>query len=262
MTREEIKNRIANLLGFNSHTFGSYKTTEGVELKMEGELEINRPIYVITPEGELPAPEGDYELENGMTAKVKEGMLAEIIPSMKIEVEENEDEVEQMASATLADGTKITNKQGDAIPFEVGQVLYVITDEGQEILAPMGQHTTDSGIVLTIAAEDGVITGLKRPDEEGEGSLFEQAEHPDTEMGKDPEMKMVDFVEELMGALEKMTEELKKMKSKQEEMEMKFSKFSAQPAGEKVYERKNLSAVSTLGFSKAEAILKLRQQYQ
>ena len=40
MTREEIKNRIANLLGFNSHTFGSYKTTEGVELKMEGELEI------------------------------------------------------------------------------------------------------------------------------------------------------------------------------------------------------------------------------
>ncbi len=248
MTREEIKNRIASLLGGNSYTFGSYKTKEGVELKMEGELEINRPIYVITPEGELPAPEGDYELENGMTAKVKEGMLAEIVPSMKVEVEENEDEVEQMASATLADGTKITNKLGDDVPFEVGQVLYVITEDSEEVLAPMGEHTTDSGIVLTVA-EEGVITGVKRPDEEGEGSLVEQAAE---------EMKMEDVVEELMGALEKMTEELKKMKTKQEEMEVKFSKFSAQPAGEKVYERKNLSAISTNSFSKAEAILKLR----
>jgi hypothetical protein len=37
-------------------------------------------------------------------------------------------------------------------------------------MAPSGEHTTDSGIVITVDG-DGIISGVKHPDEEGEGSL-------------------------------------------------------------------------------------------
>ena len=82
---------------------------------------------------------------------------------------------ENFADATLEDNTKVTNKMDGE--FAEGQKLYVITEEGEEVLAPEGDHVTKSGIVLTADAE-GIITGVKRPDEEGEGSadLAEEVE--------------------------------------------------------------------------------------
>ena len=78
----------------------------------------------------------------------------------------------KFAEATLADGTKITNmSEGD---FAVGQELHVITAEGEHVLAPAGEHTTESGIVITVD-EAGIITGVHYPDAEGEGSLEEEA---------------------------------------------------------------------------------------
>lgn len=82
----------------------------------------------------------------------------------------NNEEVkaETFTEAKLADGTVITNMV-DA-DFEVGQELHVITAEGEHVLAPSGEHTTESGIVITVDGE-GIITGVKHPDQEGEGSL-------------------------------------------------------------------------------------------
>jgi len=100
----------------------------------------------------------------------------------------NKEEVkeESFAVAHLADGTEITNKApGD---FAVGDTLYVITGEGEEVLAPSGEHTTSSGIVITVD-EEGKITGVKRPDEAGEGSLEEMsAEEVVTEETEKTEM--------------------------------------------------------------------------
>jgi len=96
---------------------------------------------------------------------------------------ENNEEVKEQnfASATLADGTKITNMvEGD---FEVGQELHVITAEDQHVIAPEGSHTTDSGIVITVSGQ-GIITGVKYPDQEGEGSLEEASKE---EMSSDEE---------------------------------------------------------------------------
>lgn len=70
--------------------------------------------------------------------------------------------------ATLIDGTKITNKSDNK--FEPGQNLYVLDAEGNEVSAPEGEHQTESGITLTVDA-NGVITGVKEPEMEGEGSL-------------------------------------------------------------------------------------------
>lgn len=237
MNKAEIKRKLAELIGLSSYRFGSYKTTEGTEFKVE-KMEIGMPIYVITPEGELPVPEGDYEMESGMKVKVKEGMISEIK-----DVDTTEEEVE-MAEATLVDGTKV-EVEGD---FEVGKPLFVITESGERVAAPEGEHTTESGIVVVVDAS-GVITGLTRPDETPEGSL--EAEKT--------EVSMEELVDEFASMVKKLMAEIDSMKDKQEEMNQKFSKFAAEPAGEKVFDRKGyLAEKENHKFSKLEALSKLK----
>lgn len=112
---------------------------------------------------------------------------------------------ESFAVAHLADGTEITNKApGD---FAVGDTLYVITAEGDEALAPSGEHVTSSGISITVDGE-GKITGVKRPDEAGEGSLEEMSSETEevtaedkTEMAEHEEeeaMEEEEIIEEVM----------------------------------------------------------------
>lgn len=138
------------------------------------------------------------------------------------------------AEATLVDGTKVSNKmEGD---FEVGQELYVHTEEGEEVSAPEGEHTTESGIVVTVD-QAGIITGIHHPDQGGEGSLEEMAK-------EDMEEEIVDAVasEDLIQAISELVmPEIEAMKSemsscmerlaKAEEMMAKYEeKMSATPA--------------------------------
>ena len=81
------------------------------------------------------------------------------------------------ATAKLIDGTEVTNMKDSE--FEVGDELHVITADGEHVIAPSGEHELESGIVVTVD-EAGAITGIKRPDEEGEGSLEAEA-HPASE---------------------------------------------------------------------------------
>lgn len=110
-------------------------------------------------------------------------------------VEKKEDiKTETFVEATLVDGTKVTNMV-DA-DFEVGQVLHVITEEGEHVLAPSGEHQTESGITLTVDGE-GILTGVKHPDAEGEGSL-EAAEPEAVEMAEEEVTLEEEIVEEIL----------------------------------------------------------------
>ena len=89
------------------------------------------------------------------------------------ETKETSEDKQNFDSATLVDGTKITNKKDSS--FAVGDELYVQTEAGEEVLAPSGEHTTESGITVTVDAE-GKITGIARPDGDDSGSLNEHEE--------------------------------------------------------------------------------------
>ena len=84
-------------------------------------------------------------------------------------------------SAKLVDGTPITN--GEDKDFEVGDHVMVTTEAGDSVLAPSGEHVLEDGITLVIDGE-GVITGLHKPDESGQGSLSkeEASEEKETEV--------------------------------------------------------------------------------
>jgi len=158
----------------------------------------------------------------------------------------------KFASATLVDGTKITNKKDSE--FGVGDELYVITEAGEEVIAPSGEHTTESGITVTVDGE-GKITGIARPDEGGEGSLaehegeievemsVEETENTEkTEMAEHEEEVMdevsirEDIIEAIMGevgpAIEELREKMDKHAMKLAEHEEKMGEYMSKPAVE------------------------------
>lgn len=165
---------------------------------------------------------------------------------------------ENFVEATLADGTKITNML-DA-DFEVGQELHVITEENAHVLAPSGSHTTESGIEITVDGE-GIITGVKHPDAEGEGSLEEEGV---TEEAMAEEGEVVeDIIEEVLeedGAMdvkeaiieaiaEVVAPEIEAMKKKMGEMEEKMKDYmSATPASQPTVESKFSKETKDLSF--------------
>jgi len=129
------------------------------------------------------------------------------------ETENTSEEKQNFDSATLVDGTKITNKKDSS--FAVGDELYVETEAGEEVLAPSGEHTTESGITVTVDGE-GKITGIARPEGGDEGSLAEHEEEmsaKDTSENTTEEVKleedeidMEDVVEETMDIKEEIIE--------------------------------------------------------
>lgn len=140
---------------------------------------------------------------------------------------------EKFAVAHLIDGTKVTNDKDSAIAE--GDALFVETAEGDKVQAPAGEHELEDGTVVTVS-EEGVITGLKAPDAEGEGSLEASKE----EMAQDGMVSSEDLIEAIselvMPEIEAMKSEMTQCMArlaKAEEMMAKYEeKMSATPATE------------------------------
>lgn len=174
----------------------------------------------------------------------------------------NEESKQQFDEATLVDGTKVTNMLEDA--FAVGQELHVILEDGTHVIAPEGSHDTESGITLVVDAE-GKITGVHRPESEGEGSLAEHTddiveenmnaeEAPKTEMADheiEEEMEEEDstikeaIIEAIMTEVAPAIEELKQKMAEhdtiietiKEEMKEYMSAPASEPTSESMYSK-------------------------
>lgn len=234
MNRQEIINKVREIFGMSQASFAVIKTEEGVELRVD-ELAVEKEIYIITPEGELPAPDGEVVLEDGTKVKIGEGMIKElVIAEEKVEDETmEEDEVveeeiedeemgydkKKMAEATLVDGT-IVETDGDLV---VGAELYVKTEEGRQP-APTGEHETEDGMVVVV--EDGKIVEIKEKEVE---EVKEEVE---------VEVEMEEVLDTFASALETLSNEIAALRKENEELNKKFGEFKAEPAGTKIYDRK------------------------
>ena len=89
--------------------------------------------------------------------------------------------VEKVDKSELEDGSKVSNEE--AGKFEIGQTLFIEDADGEMVKAPEGEHISKSGIQF-ILDKDSKITGLKFPDEQGEGSA---------DLKKEEEMKEDEF---------------------------------------------------------------------
>lgn len=253
MNRQEIINKVREIFGMSQASFAVIKTEEGVELRVD-ELAVEKEIYIITPEGELPAPDGEIVLEDGTKVKIGEGMIKElVIAEEKVEDETmEEDEVveeeiedeemgydkKKMAEATLIDGT-IVETDGELV---VGAELYVKTEEGRQP-APTGEHETEDGMVVVV--EDGKIVEIK------EKEVEEVKE----------EVEMNEVLDTFASALETLSNEIAALRKENEELNKKFGEFKAEPAGTKIYDRKGayVEQMMSAQMDKLERLAALRR---
>jgi hypothetical protein len=238
MNPTDAINKIIDLLSpkLKSEKFMVTKLVDDTEItnNKDGEdmLQIGDELYIVKESVLQPAPSGVHETREGILITVGEDsvifkmekkmetMEDSVVEESITDIEDEKEDMmkrENMTSATLADGTKIeTDGEGD---FQVGEKLYVITEEGDRVVAPEGEHTTESGIVLTVDSES-VITGVKYPDEQGEGSL--------------EDMKKM---KETMSSLLSMMNELKKFTTEFKEFKTEFEEFKKQPDREPVIKK-------------------------
>jgi hypothetical protein len=81
-------------------TFAEIKTADGeLTLTYEGELTEGVEIFVITEDGNIPAPDGTHELDGGFTISTEGGVITAIAES-EVEAENQEEEMSEEVEAT------------------------------------------------------------------------------------------------------------------------------------------------------------------
>lgn len=242
MTSKEAINKIKNLL-FGEEKFGLMTTKDGIELKVEGDVELMREVYIITEDGEIPAPEGEFEFEDGLKIKIKEGKIDKIDYAKDEEVDMGEhEEKTEMVSAELIDGT-IVETDGE---LEVGVDLYVVTEEGRTI-TPDGSHETTDGKIVEVL--DGKITDIK------------DKEEIEVKVEVEDEESFNELLELFTEGFNRLTNDFNVIKEKYEEMEVKFNKFSSEPATERQYNTQDYAAyLKEQKFSRLETLKQVKNK--
>lgn len=224
--RDAIR-KINKLFGFQK--FNSYKLKDSdQELVLQNDLAVDEPVYIITNNGQLPAKDGEYLLEDTTKIKIQDGKVQEI----KYDMEKKESFVE----AALKDGTIVKSNT-----FDVGEEVKVVSPDGSESPAPDGEHelslkdSEGNEVLIKIITKDGKIVereNVELPKEEEMGMV------PDLSEGND----IIDseFKKIMMEKLEGLISKVDSIAADYEDMKKKVSKFSKEPAGEPVRQSKNV----------------------
>ena len=227
MTVQDAIKKINKLFGFQK--FNSYKLKDSdQELVLQNDLAVDEPVYIITNNGQLPAKDGEYLLEDTTKIKIQDGKVQEI----KYDMEKKESFVE----AALKDGTIVKSNT-----FDVGEEVKVVSPDGKESPAPDGEHelslkdSEGNEVLMKIITKDGKIVereNVELPMEEEMGMMPELSEGNDI---IDSEFKKI-----MMEKIEGLISKVDSIAADYEDMKKKVSKFSKEPAGEPVRQSKNV----------------------
>jgi hypothetical protein len=149
MTSKQAIEVIKQVLGFKSESFFEAKTDQGMPIKIDGDLEVGKKVYISTEEGMIPAPPGVHMLDDGSQIEVDEdGIISKIKMG---EMEETEDEIKEDEDEKAA----IADESMSEVEMEFGDVKLVdgtvlrMEGEGEIVgrrLAKVGYDGTLSAI--------------------------------------------------------------------------------------------------------------------
>jgi hypothetical protein len=215
---QEIKKLMVQF-GFMSDepTLASFKTEDNTILETV-ELKEGNKITKVSDEFERVALEsGSYRLVENFEIEVVDGT----IKSVK----------QIFVDAKLVDGTQIKVEGEDLLE---GAKVVVVTEEG-EIPAPDGLHELEGG--LKVETKEGVITRIEQVVSEDMGEI--EVEGPKgSEVEVDTPDPMDEFVALVKDMMEKISEKMKAMEDKVEEVKADFNAFKKEPAGKKISDGK------------------------
>jgi hypothetical protein len=264
MNSKQAINKIMTILNLTTQKFYDAKTDQGVQLKMEGELEVGGPIYVATDEGMIPAPDGTHKIEDGSEIEVMDGKVSKIKMGNDMEKTEDAKVEEEKEKVDIADETmsEVEMEFGD-VKLKSGEVLRLGSDEpGVDVMVKKvgydgtlsaiadGEYETEGGKMISITG--GVIDGYQDASDKENKS-------PKTEEIKTGEMSAVQIAEIFAQALKKFEDKLDAMEQKFTGLETKFTKFSKEPAGERVYNQKTVNFEDNTPYTKLESFRKMRE---
>lgn len=107
-TKEEMSEEVVS-----EQNFGEIKTADGeLTLTYEGEdLAVGLPIFIVTEDGNVPAPDGEHALEGGVTIETEAGAITEISAE--------EEEITEEVTETVASEETVEEKMEETIEEEV-----------------------------------------------------------------------------------------------------------------------------------------------
>jgi hypothetical protein len=243
MNSKQAIDKIMKILNLTPQKFYEAKTDQGVQLKMEGELEVGSPIYVATDEGMMPAPDGTHKIEDGSELEVVDGKVSKIKMGDEADTKKTEDAKieEEKEKVEIADTnmSEVELEFGD-VKLKSGEVLRLGSDDpgigvavkkvgydGTLSAIADGEYETESGKMISITG--GAIDG------------YQDASDKEQKTEKTEEMSAVQIAELFAQALKKFEVKLDAIETKFAGLETKFSKFAKEPAGEKVYNQKTVN---------------------
>jgi hypothetical protein len=173
MTSKQAIEVIKQVLGFKSESFFEAKTDQGMPIKIDGDLEVGKKVYISTEEGMIPAPPGVHMLDDGSQIEVDDdGIISKIkmgeMEETEDEIKEDEDEkaaisdesmseVEmEFGDVKLVDGTVLRMEgEGEIVGRRLAKVGY----DGTLSAIADGQYETVGGQMLQIVG--GAIIGVQ-----------------------------------------------------------------------------------------------------
>lgn len=181
--------------------------------------------------------------------------VTDVIKKLKLMLAETTDVVkeeivkEEMAEATLVDGTEVYT-EGEIVP---GAILFVRAGEGvsEDPFAPAGIHETTSGLLITVG-EGGEIVSVeeKAPVEAKKQKMAEDEKAVEEIVKKEVEMSLDDILMAIAEILKPYIKEMADVKEEIETLEGRFNKIADQPGARKI--PTNLKAEAKDVASKAE----------
>lgn len=125
----EIKNLMVKF-GFMKKNFALL--VDGTEVRIEGdELIEGAAVYVVTEEGDVPAPDAVHELEDGTKVETEGGIIKSIIVAEAAEEEVKEEVIEESYEEEIKEEVEV--KMEEEIKEEIKEKLEEIIEEKEEI---------------------------------------------------------------------------------------------------------------------------------
>ena len=124
-------------------SFGEIKTADGeLTLAYEGdELAQGLAIFVVTADGQVPAPDGEHALEGGVTIVTADGKIEAIKESEPAEVAE-EEVVETALEEEMSPAEAVAEEVIDEVADEVADVVEAAISE--EVVAAVAEAVSES----------------------------------------------------------------------------------------------------------------------
>lgn len=163
MNIKELVKKHFNLVEAEKSSFAEVKTADGsIVLTYEGELMAGTALFVVTPDGNIPAPDGEHMLETGVTVTVKDGMIESIketvveeapAEEVAVEVAAAEEEVVVAEEAPAMEETEaIVEAVAEVVKELVGEMEMKMKEKMAELEAKFNTFAAAPAAGKTVAS--------------------------------------------------------------------------------------------------------------